>query len=39
MLNIMKKIKINILLLKLNYKKIEVIVYIIIRMFVIFRRF
>lgn len=39
MVNIMKKIKINILLLKLNYKKIEVIVYIIIRMFVIFRRF
>lgn len=37
MVNIMKKIKINILLLKLNYKKIEVIVYIIIRMFVIFR--
>lgn len=39
MVNIMKKRKINILLLKLNYKKIEVIVYIIIRMFVIFRRF
>lgn len=33
MVNIMKRIKINILLLKLNDKKIKVIVYIILRRF------
>lgn len=35
----MKRIKINILLLKLNHKKIEIIVYIIIRISVILRKF